>query len=894
MWGWISGAKSGSANVPVTSGEEFGASLSGRTVFKLFHGTSKTTNDEVTVFKFEASASTTPDQQSVAKAEFKRMRVLRHPNVVKYVDGVDNDTTVIIVTEPVTPLLDHVQDKTLSSQGICWGLYQIVVTLKFIHVDCNIAHRNLYTSSVFVSKSGDWKVGGVAWCDGESTLLSPSRTNQYLSKYDPPEVLRGVNTSFSAGDVWFLGVLIWEVFNGSLQSAQNLRDTSKIPQKLIQVYRKCVSANFKSRPSIDAIFNELSKPGGYFDNHFISANLFLNELSIKQSAEKQHFFSQIGNQLSEFPDEFCKYKILPGLVMTFDFGDAGINILPTLFRLGKMLSGEEYKKSIIPCVLKLFSSTDRAIRIQLLSQLDNFIEYIDNGVIDQQIFQSVATGFTDTVPGMREQTVKSMLLIAPKLSESTIDNILLKYLAKAQTDPEPPIRTNTTICISKICCHFSEGTRRKVLIPAFLRAIKDPFLHARHAGLVSLGCTAQYYHEPDIATRIIPAISSLLIDPEKIVRDQAMKAMKLFIDRIEKHYKNKSFPDSKESEDTPTGEAGGWASMLSMSRYVGQSSETPKSLPPSKDPVKSQVVPTNIRAAVKQEVVPKDDSFNDPSAGWDDEEPSHKPDLNIPKTKSSMKLSASKKDHLPDDDYVSSILEEERDLLNKQKPKFIPYQQNSKGWESESFDDMPAPWDFSTPKQNENPAPDSALASYFSSDLNTNDFFSEMGVDNSKPQVASKPESEWDNFALAKSISSKKDNDWDTIRQVTDKPRAKSPQILQKITKQSFDWGDDWGNDEFTDQSKPTKASYAQSIPPRNSLRPKLQSASTTSQKTTSNDWGFDSGNNDWGDSWDDKEKKKEQRRVAQQQKRAQRNAERGNRKGGLGGAKKANSTNYF
>ena len=53
---------------------------------------------------------------------------------------------------------------------------------------------------------------------------------------------------------------------------------------------------------------------------------------------------------------------------------AGIDVLPPLFKLGKLLTEDEYKTSIIPCVIKLFSSTDRAMRIQLLSQLDNFIQ----------------------------------------------------------------------------------------------------------------------------------------------------------------------------------------------------------------------------------------------------------------------------------------------------------------------------------------------------------------------------------------------------------------------------------------------------------------------------------------------------------------------------------------
>lgn len=37
--------------------------------------------------------------------------------------------------------------------------------------------------------------------------------------------------------------------------------------------------------------------------------------------------------------------------------------------MGKFLSAEEYQQKIIPVVVKMFSSTDRAMRIRLLQQV---------------------------------------------------------------------------------------------------------------------------------------------------------------------------------------------------------------------------------------------------------------------------------------------------------------------------------------------------------------------------------------------------------------------------------------------------------------------------------------------------------------------------------------------
>ena len=38
-------------------------------------------------------------------------------------------------------------------------------------------------------------------------------------------------------------------------------------------------------------------------------------------------------------------------------------------QLGKLLEADEYEKKIVPCVVKMFSSTDRATRIKLLQQV---------------------------------------------------------------------------------------------------------------------------------------------------------------------------------------------------------------------------------------------------------------------------------------------------------------------------------------------------------------------------------------------------------------------------------------------------------------------------------------------------------------------------------------------
>ena len=72
------------------------------------------------------------------------------------------------------------------------------------------------------------------------------------------------------------------------------------------------------------------------------------------------------------------------------------------------------------------------------------------------------------------------------------------------------------------------------MISAFSRALRDPFPPARQAGVLALAATHNYYTLNDVASKIIPPLALSTRDPEKGVRDQAFKAIKLFVAKLEK------------------------------------------------------------------------------------------------------------------------------------------------------------------------------------------------------------------------------------------------------------------------------------------------------------------------------------------------------------------------
>ncbi|XP_048733634.2 N-terminal kinase-like protein isoform X2 [Ostrea edulis] len=519
--------------------------LENKSIWTLHYGKKKGTGEPVTIFAFDVKTSS-ESQVQVAKGAFKRIKTLRHPNIVCFLDGVETDKVIYFATEAVVPLENYLNDsnENRNLMAISWGIHQVAKGLSFLINDCNLIHNNVCLSSVFVNQAGEWKLGSVDYmypAQGQDSV-PPVKILPLLDRYDPPEKTenrRGARTEKWSTDMWGLGCLIWEVFNGTLSQTSALKSVGKIPKDLVPNYCELVGANPKSRPNPARFIENCKSSEGFMRNSFVKTMLFLEEIQIKDQSEKTKFFANLAPSLDDFPKAFCKNKILPQLLNAFEYGDAGSHILAPLFKIGKFLDAEEYQNRIVPCVVKLFTSPDRATRVKLLQQIDTFVEYLQPATVNDKIFPHIVHGFTDTNPVVRESTIKAILFIAPKLSYKSLNEEVMKHFARLQAkDDQGGIRTNTTVCLGKIACHLNPQVRQKMISSAFLRALKDPFPPARQAGILGMATTQNFFTLNEIAQRLLPAMCSMTRDPEKGVRDQAFRGIKSFLEKLEKVSEN--------------------------------------------------------------------------------------------------------------------------------------------------------------------------------------------------------------------------------------------------------------------------------------------------------------------------------------------------------------------
>ncbi|KAK9283162.1 hypothetical protein L1049_011394 [Liquidambar formosana] len=554
--GVVGGSGTGLKDLPYNIGDPYSSAWGSWTHYR---GTSKDDGSSVSIFALSGN-NAQDGHLAAGRNGVKRLRTVRHPNILSFLhsteaetfDGSTTKVTIYIVTEPVMPLSEKIKELGLEGtqrdEYYAWGLHQIAKAVSFLNNDCKLVHSNVCLASVVVTQTLDWKLHAfdvLSEFDGNNeTSTGPMLQYEWLvgSQYKPMELLKSDWMAIRKSppwsiDSWGLGCFIYELFSGTkLGKTEELRITASIPKSLLPDYQRLLS----SMPSRRLNTSKLLENSEYFQNKLVDTIRFMEILNLKDSVEKDTFFRKLPNLAEQLPREIVLKKLLPLLASALEFGSAASPALTALLKMGSWLSNEEFTVKVLPTIVKLFASNDRAIRVGLLQHIDQYGESLSAQIVDEQVYPHVATGFSDTSAFLRELTLKSMLVLAPKLSQRTISGSLLKYLSKLQVDEEPAIRTNTTILLGNIASHLNEGTRKRVLINAFtVRALRDTFSPARGAGVMALCATSSYYDITEIATRILPMIVVLTIDPDSDVRSKAFQAVEQFL-QIVKQYHDKT------------------------------------------------------------------------------------------------------------------------------------------------------------------------------------------------------------------------------------------------------------------------------------------------------------------------------------------------------------------
>jgi len=552
MFKSLSGLFSSAPAFPYVLDEPYEGAWGEEAMWTHYRGHAKEDNAPVSIFKTNPS-SLESSQWQCAKNGARRLKMLRHPNVLEYKYSVEMEQgeksgggpVLYIVTEAVAPLETKLKELALDGkdrdQYMAVGMNQITKAISFMNNDCRLIHGNVRHRAVVVTATLDWKLHGFDLCsehdkvDEEGTLQVGHAAVPDL--YKPEELRKGEFSLIKrsppwAVDAWGLGCFWMELFTGrELASMNELRDVGSLPEAVVKDYQRLLASNPARRLNPAKVL----ETNEYFQNKLLDTCTFLESLALKDSAEKDTFFRKLTPVVKSMCKPIAQNKVLPLLGNALVFGSAPAVALTPFLLIARTLPADLIKTEVMPTVVKLFASQDRALRVQLLQNMEFFVEHMDADVLDQQVFPQVLTGYTDSTAYVRELTLKCTPIMAPKLQQKTINQNLLKFLSKLQVDEEQAIRANTTICLGNLARYMGEQTCKRVLLNAFTRALKDTFPPTRAASMMAMVATAEYYDASEMASRILPQVSPLAIDADQDVRENAFKCLDCFLGSLRRY-----------------------------------------------------------------------------------------------------------------------------------------------------------------------------------------------------------------------------------------------------------------------------------------------------------------------------------------------------------------------
>ena len=243
----------------------------------------------------------------------------------------------------------------------------------------------------------------------------------------------------SALDSYLLHLFIFTIFNGALPSSYlspssdipSLPQTrGSIPPALFQPWRRLGNPNPAARLKTSALLDLGTHPGeGWWpSNRLVKLSAALEGFALATEDERTALIRTLKAissgaahaKTAPLPAGFLKHKVLPSLVHTFEFSSGGTGgaplLLPVILDLAHDgLDDKTYDRAVLQPVVRAFATPDRAMRMALLEHLDKYADRLAAKDVNERVWPHLQTGFGDVVAVIREATVKSIPLIAPKV-----------------------------------------------------------------------------------------------------------------------------------------------------------------------------------------------------------------------------------------------------------------------------------------------------------------------------------------------------------------------------------------------------------------------------------------------------------------------------------------------
>lgn len=396
--------------------------------WSIYNGEVRNKNSPATSITIFQGEQVVTGQLWVNKSPLQRatrnFMLYRHPSILRFHTSWEKGSVHYLATERCKQLT-----MVLASQNdtqICLGLRNILCALIFLVEKANMCHLNVCTSSIYVNANGSWRLGGFEhlWQQNEvnQKLLERSQPYRYKNALDKDETKRSGDFAI---EQFAFGVLCEEIFSSRKDNNSTIPNVAEFRKYCVEHLR---NSNAQDRPSLSAILLH-----SYFNQDFILIHSFLSELPLKDSLEKQTFFTGLVDRLRAFDetvvatelidlilsrivllDETAKLPVIPFILQPYIECESEASINP-------IFSIKTFTKYVTPKIQQLFLVRDIQIRLVLLEYFPAYMNYFESKeLLSDHILPQLLLGIKDTNDEIVAATLRCLADLVPVLGSSIV------------------------------------------------------------------------------------------------------------------------------------------------------------------------------------------------------------------------------------------------------------------------------------------------------------------------------------------------------------------------------------------------------------------------------------------------------------------------------------------
>ena len=212
-----------------------------------------------------------PDLATKLQREISVMKILNHPNLLKFLNFYESEKYVYLVLELGSrgELFDLISDQGALPLNFAMTFFrQIVYGLDFLHSH-NICHRDIKPENILLDENYNVKIADFGFA--RFLKSSAAETSCGSPHYAAPEVIKAQPYDGKAADIWSLGVLFYTMLTGTrpfedravknlLQKIKNAEyEMPKVQEEIQDMLRRMLTVE----PSQRITIQELKKHPGF-------------------------------------------------------------------------------------------------------------------------------------------------------------------------------------------------------------------------------------------------------------------------------------------------------------------------------------------------------------------------------------------------------------------------------------------------------------------------------------------------------------------------------------------------------------------------------------------------------------------------------------------------------